>query len=85
MAWNPRNWQIHPISFIDPEKKFEILAESDNNPQVIKLGDFFFGCLFCVSRKYPPTLNILENFLDYICDYVQKTGYFSKKIRVIYF
>lgn len=85
MVWNPRNWQIHPFNFINPDKKFEIFSESENSIQAVKLGKLCFGFFFCISSKYPPTVRILENFLEYIYGYIHKTGYKTRKIRVTFF
>jgi GMP synthase-like glutamine amidotransferase len=63
LAWNPTTWKIHPHSFIDPAKKYKILAESMESPQIIELKNAV-GCLFTFENKYPATWTILENFIQ---------------------
>jgi len=32
LVWNPRAWKIHPHSFTNTNKKYTILAESEDSP-----------------------------------------------------
>jgi GMP synthase-like glutamine amidotransferase len=81
LAWNPTAWQIHPISFLNPAKKFTVVADGDFSPQIIELKNFV-GCLFNVNKKYPMTMKILENYVKNIVRFVKQTGYQSLKIDV---
>lgn len=79
IVWNPTAWQIHPFSFLNPQKKFTVLADGDVNPQVIELG-LSVGCLFNIDQKYPQTVKILENYVEHVLAYVHSEGYLAKKI-----
>ena len=64
LVWNPRAWKIHPHSFTNTYKKYTILAESEDSPQIIQLNSAV-GCLFTFENKYPETWQVLENFLRF--------------------
>ena len=82
VAWNPNSWRIHPFTFINPNKKYTVLAESDQSPQIVQIGHCV-GTLFSVSEKYKFTAKILENFVGHIVNFLAETGYVAKQINVI--
>lgn len=55
-------WDIHRFNFVNPYKTFVVLAESQQTPQIIGFESHCIGTLFEVSKKYAPTIHILENF-----------------------
>ena len=81
LVWNPTKWMIHPISFINPNKKYTIIAVGDFSPQIVELGNSI-GCLFNVSNRYPQTIKILKNYVRHIVSFIKKTGYLAKRIDV---
>ena len=54
--------QIHSFKFPDPEKTYEVLAESDNGPFVIEFPNVI-GLKFEINKKYPETHHIIMNFI----------------------
>jgi hypothetical protein len=57
-------WDSHPFKFVNPTKAFTILAECERNkPQLIHIGKNIFASQFEISDSYPPTVEILKNFI----------------------
>jgi hypothetical protein len=82
LAWNPNSWKIHPHSFTDPHLKYNILAESQDSPQIIELRNTV-GCLFTFENKYPETWTILENFLQKSIDSIWTQTTINNKPKVL--
>ena len=58
------NWDIHRFNFLNPYKKFVVMAESKNSPQIIYFEPHCFATLFHISPKYPETVQMLQNFIN---------------------
>jgi hypothetical protein len=55
-------WDPHPFNFLNPNKTFYVLGESNEGPQIISFRDLHLGLQFHVSRQYPQSVTILANF-----------------------
>lgn len=76
-----KGWVIHPITFVNPAKRFEILASSDISPQIINLENTI-ACLFPVSRKYPNSVKIMHNYLQIILKKVKFENLHKNSVMV---
>ena len=55
-------WHVHGFKFPDPEKTYEVIAESDDGPFIIEFRNII-GVKFEISKKYPETRHIIRNFV----------------------
>ena len=55
-------WDIHKFSYISNERRFGILGDSLKGPVIIEYP-YILGTLFQINKKYPPTVQILRNFV----------------------
>ncbi len=55
-------WQVHGFKFLDEEKQFEAIAESDDGAFIIEYPNII-GVKFEIDSKYPETCVILQNYL----------------------
>jgi len=56
-------WDIHQFNFVNPNKTFVVLAESKRSPQIIYFDSFCIGTLFNITKRYPQTFKVMENFI----------------------
>lgn len=58
------SWIIHTFSFINKEKSFIVLAETNRAPSIILLKNCI-GVEFEISFKYPASIEIMKNFIKH--------------------
>jgi len=58
------NWDIHRFNFLNPYKKFVVMAESKQTPQIIYFEPHCVATLFFISNKYPETVQMVQNFIN---------------------
>ena len=58
------NWDIHNFNFVNPYKTFVVMAETKKTPQIIYFEPHCVGTLFEVTKTYPETFDILQNFVN---------------------
>ena len=56
-------WDCHSFSFVNNDKKFVVLGESERGPAILDFGNIL-ALHFNVEKNYPPTLPIIKNFID---------------------
>ena len=55
-------WEVHSFSFVNKDRVFQVLAESDKGILIIEFSNVT-AVKFDISRKYPNTVKILKNFV----------------------
>lgn len=56
-------WDCHTFSFVNKEKMFSVLAESERGPAILDFGNIL-ALHFNVEKNYPSTLSLVKNFID---------------------
>ena len=81
-----KNWMMHPVSFINPNKRFNVLASCDISPQIIEIGDII-GCRFAINRKYKETVKILHNYVQNVMKRIkyEKISKESILVRIFFY
>ncbi|CAD8153800.1 unnamed protein product [Paramecium pentaurelia] len=57
-------WDIHTITFTNPEKRFQSLAENNLRGPLILQCDNIIAILFELDYKYKDQINLLSNFIE---------------------
>ncbi|CAD8103675.1 unnamed protein product [Paramecium primaurelia] len=57
-------WDIHTITFTNPEKRFQSLAENNLRGPLILQCDNIIAVLFELDYKYKDQINLLSNFIE---------------------
>lgn len=60
---NPTGWLPHPVSFLNPTKRFMTIASDDNRVPQIIVKDNMASTLFPILKKYSESVKILQNYL----------------------
>ena len=55
-------WEVHSFSFVNKDRVFQGLAESDKGLLIIEFPNII-AVKFDINRKYPNTVKILNNFI----------------------
>jgi len=64
LVMNDSPFEVHPFNFRNPNKTFEIVAETTSGPQVIVFsGESILATQFLLNKNYPATLIPLQNFI----------------------
>lgn len=58
------SWDIHAITFTNPERKFMVLAENNQRGPLILECENIIGIMFELEINKKDTLRILSNFID---------------------
>ena len=74
------NWDVHSFNFVNPNKKFVTLAESEKGPMVIQLSDNIVGTQFTISAKYQDTFQIIQNYIKHQLIKIKCGQYVQKPI-----
>lgn len=56
-------WDCHAFSFVNKEKTFTVLGESEKGPCVLDIGNIL-ALHFNVEKAYPTTISLAKNFVD---------------------
>lgn len=78
---NPTGWVLHPFTFLNPEKRFEVLAFDDNRKSQIVATKDIVGTLFPMIKKYNDTMQVAQNFLTHYIKVIY-TDNESQKISI---
>ncbi|CAD8051399.1 unnamed protein product [Paramecium primaurelia] len=57
-------WDIHTITFVNPEKRFSVLAENNFRGPLILQCDNILALLFEIENKSRDQINIISNFIE---------------------
>ncbi|CAG9318747.1 unnamed protein product [Blepharisma stoltei] len=64
-------WDIHPIALPDNDNRFQVFAETQRGSQLI-IHHNAVGSMFHINPKYPQTVQVLKNFVEYMIEKIQK-------------
>lgn len=71
-------WDCHNFSFVNKEKMFFVIGESEKGPAILDFGNFI--ALHCnVEKNYPSTLPFVKNFIDRSIDIMKSNKLNSVK------
>ena len=76
-------WDLHAFSFVNKEKIFTVLGESERGPVFIEFGNIL-GLKFNVEKNYSSTIPIAKNFIERAVDIMKSNRMNSvKKVNEI--
>ena len=79
MVKNMTNWIPHPFYFMNTERQFRVLAESNHMYQVIELG-FIVGCMYELNLKDISHIEIIKNFTLRATNEVRNNNYTTRSL-----
>lgn len=78
---NPTGWVLHPVSLMNPAKRFKVLAVDENRMSQVIATDSVFGTLFPILKKYHNTITIAQNFVRHTIKSIL-AGYEQSKMSI---
>jgi hypothetical protein len=76
---NPTGWLTHPVAFLNPDKKFDILAKDESGTSQILTKGCTTAVLFPILKKYKESLKILDNYLQHMIKAVMNSSERDRK------
>ncbi|KAL4433516.1 hypothetical protein ABPG74_002913 [Tetrahymena malaccensis] len=73
-------WDAHPFTSVNPDKQFQVLAESQRGPLIIESKQMF-AIQFSLNEKYPETIQLVENYLLHFIEQYQSQKIVYKNIQ----
>ncbi|CAD8065198.1 unnamed protein product [Paramecium sonneborni] len=72
------SWDIHSITFINPEKRFQVLAENNVRGPLILQCENILALLFEIDNKSKDQINIVQNFIENAIKTIRYSSHYNQ-------